>query len=63
MKTAIIQKYCGDKEKILGQFFTKESVIEKLLDILFGYKNYKNNIEILEPSFGTGNFIKVLNRR
>jgi hypothetical protein len=63
MKTAIIQKYGGDKEKILGQFFTKESVIEKLLDILFGYKNYKNNIEILEPSFGTGNFIKVLNRR
>ncbi len=63
MKTAIIQKYNGNKEKILGQFFTKESVIEKLLDILFEYKHYKNNIKILEPSFGTGNFIKVLNRR
>jgi len=63
MKTAIIKKYNGNKEKILGQFFTKESVIEKLLDILFEYKHYKNNIEILEPSFGIGNFIKVLNRR
>ena len=63
MKTASIQKYNGNKEKILGQFFTKESIIEKLLDILFKYKHYKNNIGILEPSFGTGNFIKVLNRR
>lgn len=63
MKTAIIQKYNGDKEKILGQFFTKESIIEKLLDILFEYKPYGNNIEILEPSFGTRNFIKVLNKR
>lgn len=63
MKTITIQKYNGNKEKILGQFFTKESIIEKLLDILFEYKHYKNNIEILEPSFGTGNFIKVLDRR
>lgn len=63
MRTTSIQKYNGNKEKILGQFFTKESIIEKLLDILFEYKHYKNNIEILEPSFGTGNFIKVLNRR
>jgi hypothetical protein len=63
MKTAIRQKYNGEKEKILGQFFTKESIIEKLLDILFEYKHYRNDIKILEPSFGTGNFIKVLNRR
>jgi hypothetical protein len=63
MRTVNIQRYNGNKEKILGQFFTKESIIEKLLDILFEYKHYKNNIEILEPSFGTGNFIKVLNKR
>jgi len=63
MKTAITQKYNGNKEKILGQFFTKESIIEKLLDILFEYKRYGNDIKILEPSFGTGNFIKVLNKR
>lgn len=53
----------SEKEKILGQFFTKEVIIEKLLDILFKYKNYDKNIKILEPSFGTGNFIKVLKRR
>jgi len=63
MKTAITQKYNGNKEKILGQFFTKESIIEKLLDILFEYKRYGNDIKVLEPSFGTGNFIKVLNKR
>lgn len=57
MKTTLV------KEKILGQFFTKESVIEKLLDILLEYKFYTNNITILEPSFGTGNFIRVLNQR
>lgn len=53
----------SEKEKILGQFFTKEIIIEKLLDILFKYKNYDKNIKIIEPSFGTGNFIKVLKRR
>ena len=52
-----------EKEKILGQFFTKEHVIEKLLDVLFEYYPLQKNIKILEPSFGTGNFIKVLNRR
>jgi len=63
MKTASVQKYNGSKEKILGQFFTKESAVEKLLDILFEYRDYKSTIEILEPSFGTGNFIKILNKR
>jgi hypothetical protein len=58
MKAALAK----NKEKILGQFFTKENIIEKLLNILFEYKHYANNIAILEPSFGTGNFIRVLNR-
>lgn len=62
MKISLIQKYNGSKEKVLGQFFTKEGIIEKLLDILFEYNHYDNKIKILEPSFGTGNFIKVLNR-
>lgn len=52
-----------EKEKTLGQFFTKESIIEKLLNLLFTYKKYDNSIKILEPSFGTGNFIKVLGDR
>ena len=63
METVITKKYTGNKEKILGQFFTKESIVEKLMDILFEYKHYRNDMHILEPSFGTGNFIKVLNRR
>src|SRR3989338_4045693 len=63
MKTDIIEKNKTGKEKILGQFFTKETAVEKLLNILFEYKHYDNNIKILEPSFGTGNFIKVLNRK
>jgi adenine-specific DNA-methyltransferase len=52
-----------EKEKTLGQFFTKEYIIEKLLDILFEYKPCRKDIKILEPSFGTRNFITVLNRR
>jgi hypothetical protein len=63
METAITKKYNGYKEKILGQFFTKESIVERLIDILFEYKHYRNVTHILEPSFGTGNFIKVLNKR
>jgi hypothetical protein len=51
------------KENILGQFFTKETIVEKLLDVLFEYKPYDKKIKILEPSFGTGNFINVLKRR
>lgn len=63
MKQQVVEKYNGDKSKILGQFFTKESIVEKLIDILLEYKNYDRSIKILEPSFGTGNFIKVLEKR
>ena len=51
------------KGHILGQFFTKESAVEKLLDILFEFKHYEKSIAVLEPSFGTGSFITVLKRR
>jgi len=50
------------KEKILGQYFTKPEIVKKLLDLLFGYKKYHKKIEILEPSFGTGNFINALKK-
>ncbi len=46
----------------LGQFFTKEMIVKKLLKIILEYKKYDKNIRILEPSFGTGNFIKVLKK-
>lgn len=44
-----------------GQYFTKVETISRLLNILNRYKTYTEDIIILEPSFGTGNFIKVLN--
>lgn len=49
----------NDKFKY-GQFFTKKEIVKKVLGILFTYKKYEKEIKILEPSFGTGNFIKVL---
>ena len=52
-----------NKKEILGQYFTKTGIVEKLLDLLFTYKKYSKNISILEPSFGTGNFINVLKNR
>jgi len=52
-----------NKSEILGQYFTKVEVVEKLLKLLFGYKKYNKQIKILEPSFGTGNFIRVLKEK
>jgi len=52
-----------NKQEILGQYFTKMEIVRRLLDLLFGYKKYNKKIKILEPSFGTGNFIKGLNEK
>lgn len=52
-----------NKQEILGQYFTKLEIVKKLLDLLFSYKKYNKKIKILEPSFGTGNFIKGLNQK
>jgi len=49
-----------NKKEILGQYFTKTEIVSKLLDLLFSYKKYSKDISILEPSFGTGNFISEL---
>jgi len=49
-----------NKQEILGQYFTKMEIVRRLMDLLFGYKKYDKKIKILEPSFGTGNFIKGL---
>ncbi|MFZ2149582.1 MAG: N-6 DNA methylase [Minisyncoccia bacterium] len=51
------------KQEILGQYFTKTEVVDKLLNILFTYKKYSKKSSLLEPSFGTGNFIKNLKKR
>jgi len=43
-----------------GQYFTKTRIVEKVLNLILELKKYPPNISILEPSFGTGNFLKVL---
>jgi len=53
----------GNKQEILGQYFTKLEIVQRLLDLLFNYKKYGKEIKILEPSFGTGNFVKGLNEK
>jgi len=52
-----------NKKFVLGQYFTKKDIVELVIDLLLTYKPYKNNIRILEPSFGTGNFIHILNNK
>ena len=52
-----------NKQEILGQYFTKIEIVQRLLDLLFSYKKYEKEIKILEPSFGTGNFIKGLKEK
>lgn len=52
-----------NKQEILGQYFTKSEIVRRLLNLLLGYKKYRKDIKILEPSFGTGNFITELKKR
>jgi hypothetical protein len=51
-----------NKQEILGQYFTKIDIVRILIDLVFDYINI-NNIKILEPSFGTGNFITALKEK
>lgn len=52
-----------NKKMVLGQFFTKKNMVVRLLDLLFSYKPYSKGIRILEPAYGTGNFIQALKDR
>jgi len=49
-----------DKKFILGQYFTRTEIVKKVIALILKYKKYDKKIQILEPSFGTGNFIQVL---
>jgi len=51
------------KQEILGQYFTKTEIVRDLVNLVLKYKKYKDNIKILEPSFGTGNFITALKEK
>ena len=65
-KISVLEEITNNKKQLVtnkykyGQYFTKLEAVSKLLDILNKYTAYPKNINILEPSFGTGNFIKVL---
>ena len=52
-----------NKKFILGQYFTREEIVRKAVDLVLQFKNYDKNIRILEPAFGTGNFIRVLKEK
>jgi hypothetical protein len=49
-----------DKKFILGQYFTRKEIVKKVINLILKYKGYDKKIRILEPSFGTGNFIQIL---
>ena len=57
----ILKEPVGDKIKELGQYNTKKSIIDFILKQNFMHKN--KNISILEPSSGSGNFIKALKEK
>lgn len=58
--TILLPEYMSKKKFILGQYFTKKSIVDKTINLILKYKKYDKTIKILEPSFGTGNFIKGL---
>jgi hypothetical protein len=49
-----------EKEKKLGQFFTKREIVKRLIRLPLKYNLLPQDLKILEPSFGTGNFITEL---
>ncbi len=51
------------KKFVLGQYFTKEEIVKRVVDLLQSYKHYDKDVSILEPSAGTRNFIKELEKR
>ena len=52
-----------DKKFIWGQYFTQKEIVKKCIDLILKYKKYDKKIRILEPSFGTGNFIQILKEK
>jgi hypothetical protein len=46
-----------EKKFILGQYFTKKEIVDRLIKLLLSFKHYDKDIRILEPSAGTRNFI------
>ena len=51
------------KKYILGQYFTREEIARRVIDLILEFKKCDENIKILEPAFRTGNFIHVLKEK
>ena len=51
------------KKEVLGQYFTNINVVRDLINFLNSYRKYDIKSKVLEPSFGTGNFIKKRKKR
>lgn len=50
----------NEKRFVLGQYFTKKEIVDRVIKLLLKYKPYTQDINVLEPSAGTRNFIKGL---
>ncbi len=53
----------SNKKFILGQYFTLKEIVKKVIDLILKNKKYDKKIHVLEPSFGTGNFIQILKEK
>ncbi len=53
----------SNKKFVLGQYFTRPEIVERTINLILNYKDYERKIRILEPSFGTGNFIQILKEK
>lgn len=50
----------SEKKFVLGQYWTRKEIVKRVIDLIQGFKGYPKSIRILEPAFGSGNFIEVL---
>jgi len=53
----------SNKKFVLGQYFTRIEIVERTINLILDYKGYERKIRILEPSFGTGNFMRILKEK
>lgn len=51
------------KKYILGQYFTREEIVRRVINLVLEFKKYNKDIKILEPAFGSGNFIRILKEK
>lgn len=52
-----------NKKAILGQYFTKKEIVARIIDLIEQFYPLKKDLDILEPSSGTKNFVSVLKER